>query len=87
MNTKNHNIMRLALAIKLVDVHRALTAEMYGNPDLRETDTVKYLDGIAERMLPVDKSTEKRLLEIRSNIDRELSEDDSALALELAKKL
>jgi hypothetical protein len=75
------------MAIKLVDLHRALTAEIYGDSALRGTDTLQYLNGIEARMLPVDRSTEKRLLEIRTNIDRSLSDADSALALALAQNL
>ena len=84
---RRENIVRLALVNKQLTLWLELTALVYGNPELRETDTYLYLDGIKNSMLPCDKAIETRLRQLRSTLDRALSDDDSLLALELANKL
>jgi hypothetical protein len=81
------NLYRLALACKLLSLYWELTGEMYGDQELRETDTVKYLNDIDQRVLPVDKVLNQRLSGIRAELTKHCTDEEIDIAIKLAKTL
>lgn len=82
-----YRLPALVQAIRDLDSHKAAMDKAYGDPAMREWDTLKYLEGVCARMTSFDVAKRARLLQRRALLTRLCTEEEVEQAIELAKQV